>query len=227
MSDDYDLDNYKIQEIVGDNFDSYPVNDIDYTVHLQPEISLDKTTSRRLSDFRPEYKHAYLEVDGVDVVYARQRFAFEIAESGLMTSRTIYQAYYLNDGTLGKEFQIKYKSWNHERPSDLGEVVAEQAKLRVDVANYIKSLVLKAVIGMNPNFDTEDAITEASKFFLAYDSQRVAFIEIGSKAYRDAIAEINISQSQFGYLQIPMALLDNELGFPESSNLRDAIVSLT
>lgn len=201
MSELFNIEEHRVIDIVDGQYDDYPVNLLDFKVHLRPDIALDKSLVRRQSDYRPEF--AYYSHDGVQ--YARRRFDFTLAPTGLMVTRDEYLAYYKTDGSLGTEFKIKTTTYDHTNIDDLGLAIEEQTKLRTDIVNHIKSMILGVVQTMNPTYNIHQIIAATLPFFNELTTERLDYVEIGSQDYAQAVAAVDLATTPHTYLAAPVA----------------------
>lgn len=208
-----DIDQYKIKNIVSPLFDDTPVNLLDFTLHLQPHIALDKRLTRD-SSFRPEY--AFYNYNGEN--YARRRFRFDFATNGLIMRRREYLCYYHLDGSEGEEFLIKDRTFNHGDAEQFQQALAEQINLRKDIVAHIKTVISQVVAAANPMYSLAEIIIVTDPFFQELTSERIAFVEIGSHDYSNKVKEIDLSSTPHSYLAAEVA---------PGVSLRDYIVGLT
>jgi len=209
----FDIELYKIKNIVDGSKDDHDVNTIDFTIDLAPDYALDKRLERDLN-FRPLYATYYDQ----EIDYARRRFDFQFSPSGLMVDRKEWLSYYLNDGSLGQEFLIKHRSYNHSNPEEFQMAIDEAVSLRKDIVGHIKTIISQVVFIGNPTFSLQQVIATTDPFFQELTNERLAFVDIGSSSYRLAIDAIDLQTTPHVYLAAPM---------PQGGTLKDYIVSLT
>lgn len=217
---EFDMERYKLKDIVDDNYDDRHVNTVDFTLHLGSDVALDKRVERSPDDYRPVYAYYYTEdEEGNETLYARRSFHFELGANGLMVERCEHLSYMKINDLWGPEFLIRKKTYDHTNVDEFTEALGEQIYLRQDIANHIKSMLSGVIQALNPTFNIEQIIAATQPFFTEYSQERTNFIEIGSHAYRDAIAAIDLAQRpEYAYLGVPIA---------EGVTLQDYIVSMT
>lgn len=201
----FDIEEYLVKNVVDEDYSDKEVNVLDFKINLRSDIALDKHVVRRQSDYRPEYAYYYLVENDQIVNYARRRFEFTIEASGLMSRRTEHLCYYLLDGNPGTEFKISDKSFDHTDVDELAEAIFEQTRLRTDIMNHLKGMIMGVVQQMNPTFTVPDIIGATLPFFNEYATERVDYIEIGSNLYANSVAAIDLSATAHTFLAAPIA----------------------
>lgn len=137
-----DLKEYRISELLKDDFKHLPIGNIDFRRHLKSDVALEKNKRVYRDDKRPEYVEYFYE----GVPYARIKFEFEAdSQTNFISHRSEYLAYYYTDGSLGDYHLIKSKTFNAVADIDL--IIEEREMARKQIVKDMKGLVV-TVLGL-------------------------------------------------------------------------------
>ena len=188
MSNEYTLSNYRINDLIDEQFDDLAINLVDFKRHLQPDKTLEKYTTMG-PDGRPIKAEYFYE----SVLHARIDFEFTKTPDNLLVSRTEKLFYIKNDDSDSPAIYIKQKTYNHGDLNDATIVVQERVKARQTVLEEIKAFTI-GVLSAPPYSNTiTQIITMIKPFWDEHATERSNFVELGDESFKGAIAAIDTS----------------------------------
>jgi hypothetical protein len=132
----------KVLDLVQEEFVNYHPSKIDFTIHLKPNIVLNKKVTM-LRNGRPEKAEYFLGADKICEI----KFEFTVNQFNFITQRTEKLAYVMGNGSLSDYYTIKSKIYDMTNFADKAEVTEERVDARVYIMKEIKS-VLNDVLGL-------------------------------------------------------------------------------
>jgi hypothetical protein len=184
----------KIYDLVDDEFSKFHPAKIDFTIHLKPNIVLNKKTIM-LKNGRPsksEYYH-----DGQKI--AEIKFEFVANAQNFLTKRTELLGYVRGDGEISEFYKIHEKIYDMNNINDKAMVTDERQSARKYIMEEIKS-ILNDVLGLYyivlPPAEDKKTITElyqlAGAFWNSYSAQIDSWFNTATGDFKDQIlAETN------------------------------------
>lgn len=166
---------YRILDLVSEHFVSYPIENIDFTIHLKRDIALSKDDQVFKVDGRPDYFIYY---------YNDQKIAKRVIEitadplSNLMSHRKVMIAYYRQDDSLGEYFIVGDQPYNMLKHETI--IMEERVTGRKRIIAIVKGLIVKVLSvhhGANKTFN--ENLHQATEFFSVHDKNINIFIETG------------------------------------------------
>ena len=198
MPNDNDTINYKINSALREDFqDVSDITSIDFKRDTKPEIALAKTPID-LPNGRPSKNQYYHDGELV----AELRFEFT-DENSLMKTRKEVINYVKNDGTMGPDIVIKNRVYNHQNPSDGAECIAERTKSRTKIVGALKAF-LSGVIMQATGQTVAQVIQTITPFWDDCQKERESFIEFGTGDWSTYLVGIDVANSAYTYLGIPI-----------------------
>jgi hypothetical protein len=165
---------FRILNLVSDEFKNYPIENIDFTVHLKPDVALNKTNIEFDTRGRP-IKVDY-EFEGT--LYARRTFEFNLnSETFFPERRREFLAYYREDEQLGDLFLIKDKKFDSQTEFD--QILNELEMARTNNIKKVKLLILKNIEVADPTKTFEEILFQAGEFLDDYSKTISNFIQSG------------------------------------------------
>jgi len=196
---EFDLDDYKIQDYVDDNFDDLPCNLVDFKRHLRADIALNKK-SNMIANGRPEYAEYYQGEELIAKIY----FEFVTTPSNLMLSRTEKLTYIKRDGSEGPLITIKHKEYDHSNLLDGSAVMFEREMARKSIMESIKAF-LGGVLQQALTKTLPEVVLIIKPFWDEYAVHREDFVELGDHSFKDDVAAIDLATTPHTWLAIPIA----------------------
>jgi len=132
----------KIYDLVDSEFSKFHPAKIDFTIHLKPNIVLNKKTSM-LKNGRPE-KSEYFNGE---TKICEIKFEFETNAQNFLTKRTELLGYVRGDGEITEYFKIHEKIYSMTNINDRAMVTDERQAARKYIMEEIKS-ILNDVLGL-------------------------------------------------------------------------------
>ena len=194
----FDINDYKIKDLVDGFYDDLPVNILDFKTCLKSDVSLDKTITM-FDNGRPA-KNQYFHND---ILYAEIRFVFSDVNS-LLTQR-IEELYYIkNDGvTFSPKIVIKNRTYDHTDLTDGAIVVQERIDARNQIVASMKAF-LSGVLMQALGQSMAQVVTTITPFWDETQADREHFIDLGTDAWQDALKAIDLTTTAYTYLSIPI-----------------------
>lgn len=199
MSSIYDLDDFKIQDLVDEIFDDQPANLIDFKRHLQADKALNKIPYFNLNG-RPSYAEYYYN----DVLYAKRLFEFIVDPSTDLIQQRIEKLIYIKrDDSEGPEIVIKNKTYDLQVEGDRKAVKKERNDARSSIIDDIE-MVIAGVLEVALSINLDDTIVLIEPFWGEYSNDIYKFINLGSETFKDALAAIDLNTTSYTWLSIPV-----------------------
>ncbi len=165
---------YRILNLVADDFKNYPIENIDFTLHLKSEYALNKTGLIYDQRGRP----ISVDYEYNNTLYARRKFQFDLNEDTFFPERRReYLAYYREDDSLGDYFLIKDEKLTD--PNKFNKVLSELRIARQNNVNKIELLVLTNVKTSNPNRSFDQVLFMVGEFWDDYSKALSNFVQVG------------------------------------------------
>lgn len=177
-------------------FKSYPVNKIDFTIHLQEGIVWSKSLYKHPNG-RPD--KAVYSYNGVDM--AEISWEFLDAPGGLFYQKSQFLAYYNTNGTLGTKFLIKKKLIDFTVPNQLAESINERVVARSSIVDEIKA-VCSGALQVATQQSLEQIILMIKPFWDATRQDRENFVELATHDWRNYI--LNADLQTYAWLGYPV-----------------------
>ena len=200
LVDNHDSNLYtypRVFDHVEKEFLSYPVNKIDFTIHLKEGIVWEKSLYNKPNG-RPD--KAVYSYDGIPM--AEISWTFYDASGGLFYQREQYLAYYNSNGTLGNKFLIKKKIINFTVPNQLAESINERVQARGSIVDEIKA-VCSGALQVALQLSLEQVVNMIKPFWDSTRQDRENFIELASTDWMNYIATIDTS-AEYTWLATPV-----------------------
>lgn len=196
----------KVYDLVQDEFQNYHPSKIDFTIHLKPNVVLNKKTTM-LKNGRPEKAEYFNGEEKICEI----KFDFTVNAQNFMTSRTEKLAYVRGDNTLDIYYTIKTKTFDPTNFHDKAEVVEERSDARQYIMKEIKS-VLSDTLGLYyivlPPVGEKKTPQElwqiAGEFWTAYSSDIDAWYNTATEDFKTKIQ--NDVTFAFLNLVVPQAI---------------------
>jgi len=199
---------YRILDIVSDDFKFFPIENIDFTIHLPKDIALDKGQPIYDERGRPVEVDYYYQ----DVLMAKRRWVFDLNPLTFFPEKKkVYQCYYREDGSLGEEFLTKYETLDMEKKPQ--RVLEELEKGRNNNVKTLKILILRNLQVADPTRSFSEVLFMLGELFDHYAVQINNFINTGiaqSGTYSDEKYIIDMifmdaigNPTEFPFLQEP------------------------
>jgi hypothetical protein len=178
---DKTIESYRILNLVNDEFKDFPVENIDFKIHLKASIALDKTERKFSTNGRPEF----VEYTYQGTKIAKRLIEFIVDDDTNFVQRRIEKlAYYRDDGAIGEYFTIKDKSYTLAKDGDL--IMKERELSRKKIINDVKGLVITVLGIHNPENTYDENLHQASAFFKHHAGNISTFIETGVASKAEA-----------------------------------------
>lgn len=193
---EFDISLYRVSDLVSASFDDYPINSVDFTLHLKPDVVLTKKVVKSASG-RPtvaEYRYQ-------DELICKITFIFEVDPSTALVSRRKEVLNYLKkDGGLSPDVLLKDKTFNFSDPSDLEVAMREREDGRHSVLSQLKGMTIGVIQAYNPQMSSMDVVNLVRDFWDDTATERDDFIELGDNSFRDFIVAIDLSNTPYSWL---------------------------
>lgn len=178
---------YKIAQYIDVPFSDSKINLVDFTMHLKPNIALNKTTTM-LPNGRPGINtYTY---DGV--VLAKIYFEFEEFD-GLVTRRKEILKYIKNDGTESNPILIKEKSYDMSNLSDAGLVMKERITARTLIVDSLNLFILGVLSNYNPTKTQPELIEMVIPYWDATNTIRRKYVDIAGTEWKTSLQAEDIN----------------------------------
>jgi len=198
MSNENDTINYKINEVLKDvHQDVADITEIDFKRHTKPEIALRKKTTIAPNG-RPQKNSYYYN----DELVATLTFEFT-DENSLMKTRKEIINYIKNDGSNGPDIVIKDKVYDHTDPDEGAECIDERIKSRKKIVGAMKAF-LSGVIMQALQAPLPQVISVITPFWDDCYKERELFIEFGTSDWSTYLMGIDVQNTTYTYLSIPI-----------------------
>lgn len=201
MSSEFDIALYRVSDIVSPVYDDMPVNVVDFTLHLQPQITLDKVITKDVAG-RPTTAEYYY--DGVMI--ADIHFDIQVdTNTRLMTTRKETLHYYKYDGTESPDIIIKDRTYNLTSLDDLEICMAERENARKAIFSRLKAFTLGVIQQYNPTYNSDQVVAMVKDLWNETSVHREDFVELGDNSFRDYIAAIDLNTTPHTWLSYQCA----------------------
>ncbi len=196
MSSEYDVDNYRVFNLVHPAFDDSPVSIVDFTLHLKPQITLEKKITKDIAG-RPVISEYFYDDEKIADIH------FEISvdpNTKLMYRRKEILHYVKYDGTDSPNIIIKDRMYDFTNLDDLELVMAERETARVSILSRLKAFSLGVIQQYNPTSDSDAVVLMVRGLWNETASERDNFIELGDNSLRDYFAAIDLGTTPHTWL---------------------------
>lgn len=132
----------RVLDLVQDAFSNYHPAKIDFTIHLKPNVVLNKMV-KMLKNGRPEKAEYFYGSEKICEI----KFEFVVNEQNFVTERKELLGYVQGDGDVPAYYLIRHKIYDMSNFADKAEVVEERSYARQYIMKEIKS-VINDVLGL-------------------------------------------------------------------------------
>lgn len=165
---------YLIRKYVSDEFLDFPIENIDFKIHLKSDCAVVKFDRNFSMNGKPEYVRYKINND----IIAKRKWEFIVnSVTNFPEDVKEYLAYYKSDGTLGDYFLIKHDNYDPIEDSD--EIMTQLSRPRKNIVKQLKGLVYKNLSVADPSLSHENKLLMSAEFFNDYAAVLNVFIEIG------------------------------------------------
>ncbi len=204
------LSDYRIDEHVEPTFDTHPINCIDFTLHLKPDIALNKVVTM-LDNGRPGESKYYI---GTELM---AKICFEFVDyNSLMVDKKLKLYYVKKDlGESGEDLfsqpvLIKHKIYDLTDAKDGSASVQERVDARGEIVSALKAH-LSGVLMQSLTLSMTEVIALITPFWHECELQRTDFIEFGSSSWKDYLDAIDLATTTYTFLSQPVDSLGNKM----------------
>lgn len=190
----YDVDDYKVNSLIAEDFEGLPIYTIDFKRHLKPSIALNKTVEKSM-DGRPIKSNYYYNGDLIAVIY----FEFLTTPENLVYRRSEKLKYILNNNQEGLEISIKEKTYDLTNPADGENVIKERVDARESIISNIKYFLI-GIMQANTQQNLSEIIEVIKPFWEEYETERKDFIELGDNSWVEALSLIDLATTPHVWL---------------------------
>lgn len=190
----------KVLDLVDEKFKNYHPAKIDFTIHLKPNVVLNKKVTM-LKNGRPE--KAEYSYNGAPI--CEIRFEFQVNAQNFVTRRTEKLCYIQGNGQKGETYLIKDKIYDMTNFSDRAEIVEERSDARQYIMKEIKA-VLNDVLGYyfivlppsNEKKTPKELWKIAGDFWSAYSSDIDSWYNTATEEFKNRI----LADDTFDFLNL-------------------------
>lgn len=190
----------RVLSLVEEKFSNYHPSKIDFTIHLKPNVVLNKKVTM-LRNGRPEKAEYFYLGEKICEI----KFEFEVNAFNFMIRRSEKLAYVQGNGELGPFYLIKDKTFDMANFADKSEVVEERVDGRQYIMKEIKS-VLNDVLGLyyimlpppEQKKTPEQLWQMAGEFWLNYSSDIDSWFNTATGDFKTKVSE----DTQFAFLNL-------------------------
>lgn len=184
MSSEWDIDHFKIKDLVDPVFGDLAVNLVDFKRHLAPPAALTKKVTYR-EDGRP----VLAEYSYNGEVMSKRHFYYIVDGNNMLVRRTVLMCYVKTDGSEGPEITLENQTYS---AANTAELFAEQITARKTVTAQIKKTTLEALVWVHyPTLSLPEIVALGIPFIQASEVLKSQFEEYGYPFYKDFIAACN------------------------------------
>ena len=173
--------------------DDWPIDAIDFTLHLKPEYALNKKLTRSPNGRPLEalYMHE-------GTIMAKITWNFEVDDNNFLTKREEFLQYSKIEGGFSEPILIKTKEYDIlTNPVDAELVIAERETARKSIVNSINIIVSGILVqALSQTIPQVTALTR--NYMNSTKVEREAFIEVGDETWRNHLLgeTLNINPAQ-------------------------------
>ena len=200
LIENHNPDNYSfylVTELVDDQYNALPLQKIDFTLHLKPEIILTKSLVKAPNG-RPSKAEYFYEGSKICEI----TWTFYDVPGGLFYKKEVYLSYVDSKGGLMTPFLIKRKEIDFTVANQLAESIQERVDARGAIVDEIKA-VCSGSLQVALSLNLEQVVNLIQPFWNSYETQRKNFIELASRDWMNLIAGLSTT-GEYSWLATPV-----------------------
>lgn len=190
----------KVLDLVDDSFKRFHPSKIDFTIHLRPDVVLNKET-KMLKNGRPEKAEYYYQGEKICEI----KFEFDVSPLNFVTARRELLGYVQGDGQIAQYFLIRNKTFDMSNFADKSEVVEERVSARQYIMKEIKA-VLNDVLGYyyiiaappESRKTPQELWKIAGDFWTKYSGDIDAWYNTATEEFKDKI----LADTEFAFMDL-------------------------
>lgn len=196
MSDVFNIEHYRVYDIIDPAYDDANVNLIDFTLHLKPEVTLHKKLVKDASGRPIIASYFYGETLICNIC-----FDFEVdTNSSLISRRTETLHYITTEGEESPDILIKDKVFDFSDLNDLEVAMQERESARKSILSKLKGTTIGVIQMYIPSLSSDEVVVLVKDFWNDTINTRSDFIELGDNTFRDFLVAIDLPTTEYTWL---------------------------